>query len=334
MAEIYSQLPFPELGALTGQARAILEGEPIFGLRSTLYPYQQRSVAAMLHKEFPSQSIPDPAYIQVKGVEPGGEMFYLQPTTLELLRHCPRTSTVRGGVLCEELGETYLPISLFCILIGLGTGKTVMTLSLILSTIDQLPAPPEAHQTAIPVLTPIALKFFPSELYSEARKIAPTSSQGAKDEQLGVPPLLETMVHYVRINSENVGLQPAEEELREARLWEPIMANTPFYFQPYTKATDRNRPLRATRAQPPPVLTYISPATLVLVPQNLLGQWENEINKHCTPQIPQRVLVIQKEVRIPSPKQLASDYIVRGFRGSLQTCELKFLLDYIDDTRA
>lgn len=198
-----------------------------------------------------------------------------------------------------------------------------MTLSLILSTVDQLPTPPEVLETATPVLTPIALKFFLSEPYSDARKSAAINRRGAKDEQLGVPSLLETMIHYVRINSESVGLQPAEEELREARLWEPIMANTPFYFRRDVKTTNRKRPLRITGAKSPPVLTYLSPATLVLVPQNLLGQWENEINKHCTAQIPQRVLIIQKDVKIPSPKQLASDYIVRGFRGDLQTDELK-----------
>jgi hypothetical protein len=82
----------------------MLEGGPIFGLRSTLHPYQRTSVAAMLLKEFPSQSVPDPAYIQVKGVGPGGGVFYLQPATLEVLRYYPRTSTVRGGILCEELG--------------------------------------------------------------------------------------------------------------------------------------------------------------------------------------------------------------------------------------
>ena len=186
-----------------------------------------------------------------------------------------------------------------------------MTLSLILLTADQLPVPPETLEVATPILTPIALKFFPSEPYGDARKVA--GRQETKDMPLGVPSLLETMVHYVRVNSENVGLQPAEEELREARLWEPIMANTPFYFQRNPKVVDRRRPLRATRPRSPPVLTYLSPATLVLVPQNLLGQWENEIYKHCTTQIPPRVLVIQKEVVIPPPKQLASDYIVRGF---------------------
>ena len=107
MAEIYSELPSPALDELTDEAREILEGGPIFGLRSTLHPYQRTSVAAMLLKEFPPQSIPDPAYIPVRGVGPGGGIFYLQPATLEVLRYYPRTSTVRGGILCEELGMAY-----------------------------------------------------------------------------------------------------------------------------------------------------------------------------------------------------------------------------------
>lgn len=111
MAEIYSDLPSPEIDELTDEARTILEGGPIFGLRSTLHPYQRTSVATMLLKESPSQSILDPAYIQVRGAVPGGEVFYLQPTTLEVLQCCPRTSTVRGGILCEELGATRSPFS-------------------------------------------------------------------------------------------------------------------------------------------------------------------------------------------------------------------------------
>jgi len=112
MAEIYGELPSPELDELTDQAREVLEGATIFGLRSTLHPYQRTSVAAMLLKELPSQSIPDPVYIKVRGVEPDGEIFYLQPVTLEVLRYCPRTSTVRGGILCEELGKTCPQFSL------------------------------------------------------------------------------------------------------------------------------------------------------------------------------------------------------------------------------
>ena len=105
MAEIYSELPTPVLNGLTDQAREILEGAPIFGLHSTLHPYQRTSVATMLLKESPSRPIPDPAYIQVSGIGVNGKVFYLQPSTLEILQGCPRTSTVRGGILCEELGK-------------------------------------------------------------------------------------------------------------------------------------------------------------------------------------------------------------------------------------
>jgi len=187
-----------------------------------------------------------------------------------------------------------------------------MTLSLILSTAAQLPTPPETVEALTPTLTPIAFKLFTSGPCSEARKLTELDRGKTKDQHMEVPSLLETMVHYIRINSESIGLQSAEEELRAAGLWGPIMANTPFYFHQTGKTADHKRTLRA-RAQPAPVVTYLSPATLVVVPQNLLGQWANEINKHCTAQIPQRVLVIQKEIKIPSPKQLASDYIVRRF---------------------
>ena len=105
MAEIYGELPSPELDELTDQTREILEGAPIFGLRSVLHPYQRTSVVAMLQKESPSQSVPDPAYIKIRGVGSSGGTFYLQPATLEILQQCPRTSTVRGGILCEELGK-------------------------------------------------------------------------------------------------------------------------------------------------------------------------------------------------------------------------------------
>ena len=110
MAEIYSELPSPELDESTDQTLDILDGSPIFGLLSTLHPYQRASVAAMLLKESPSRYIHDPTYIQISGVGANEKPFYLQPTTLEILQDCPRTSTARGGILCEELGTTRPPI--------------------------------------------------------------------------------------------------------------------------------------------------------------------------------------------------------------------------------
>lgn len=77
-----------------------LEG---FGMRSSLYRYQRRSVAAMIQKELDLGSIPDPLFIPLSSMKK--ECFYLQPGTMEVLRGRPMVAPCRNGILCEELGE-------------------------------------------------------------------------------------------------------------------------------------------------------------------------------------------------------------------------------------
>jgi len=72
------------------------------GMRSTLYRYQRRSVAAMLQKELDTRDVPDPLFITVKDVD--DNVFYIQPGTMEILKERPMTTPCRGGILCEELG--------------------------------------------------------------------------------------------------------------------------------------------------------------------------------------------------------------------------------------
>jgi N12 class adenine-specific DNA methylase len=55
---------------------------------------------------------------------------------------------------------------------------------------------------------------------------------------------------------------------------------------------------------------YLTNATLIVIPVNLLSQWESEMNKHCDSQCFLRVLVLQKEVALPSAKIMASNYDV------------------------
>ena len=77
----------------------ILEG---LGIRSTLYRYQRRSVAAMLQRELDNRDVPDPLFIPLTTVDK--RMFFLQPGTMEVLQERPMTVPCRGGILCEELG--------------------------------------------------------------------------------------------------------------------------------------------------------------------------------------------------------------------------------------
>lgn len=73
-----------------------------FGMRSSLYRYQRRSVAWLIHKELDLRDIPDPLFTPLSCMEK--KEFYLQPGTMEVLRELPMVAASRGGILCEELG--------------------------------------------------------------------------------------------------------------------------------------------------------------------------------------------------------------------------------------
>lgn len=73
------------------------------GMRSCLYKYQRRSVAAMIQRELDQTDIPDPLFIPLQSMK--GETFYFQPGTMEILRERPTTQASQSGILCEELGR-------------------------------------------------------------------------------------------------------------------------------------------------------------------------------------------------------------------------------------
>lgn len=58
----------------------------------------------MIQKETCPAYIPDPLFISILGID--GREFYMQPSTMEILQERPMVQQNRGGVLCEELGES------------------------------------------------------------------------------------------------------------------------------------------------------------------------------------------------------------------------------------
>ncbi|KAJ8456942.1 hypothetical protein ONZ45_g18517 [Pleurotus djamor] len=161
LSQIYSQLPspVPSLEADAPQISLALldydfDVEHELGLRSKLYKYQRRTVAQLIQRESTTSPIPDPLYIPLRSDK--GDTFYFQPGTYEVLRECPRVVSTPGGILCEELG----------------TGKTVMILSLILASRYDPSTPEEALTDIRPVLTPVALRHFPSYPFDPARQRA------------------------------------------------------------------------------------------------------------------------------------------------------------------
>ncbi|KAG1728635.1 SNF2 family N-terminal domain-containing protein, partial [Suillus paluster] len=290
MAEIYSDLP-------SLVSSTIDVGQEIRGLRSALYEYQRQSVAVMIEKELSNQPVQDPLYIPISSMD--GKCFYFQPSTLSAARECPTVARCKGGILCEELG----------------TGKTVMILGLVLATVDQLPQPEESLLDYRPIMSPLAYRTFPADEYLQARRRAGTHKSSTLDAAR-VPSLVEILLHRIRTWGDRVDVRPYEEQLEASNLWQLLQANTPFYHHYPVKS-----PMRALghsrtrdRASEYPRLMYLTTATLVVVPVNLLGQWDREILKHCRSTL--RHLIIRRTTQIPSARVLASDYDVRFRRES------------------
>lgn len=201
-----------------------------------------------------------------------------------------------------------------------------MILALILATIHQLSTPEPSITDDRPVLTPISLRHFPSSECASARSKAffrcdkhVCSIKGAR-----VPSLVELLLHRKRtapddrIHDTSTYLGAVREEKRQhwaTRVEEIPQAqllklNNPFYYHYPEIPLGVERSPR-TRAGVGPRMVYITSATLIIVPSNLLSQWDREIYKHC--EYPLRVLIMRSGSQMPDASLLASDYDVRYF---------------------
>lgn len=196
-----------------------------------------------------------------------------------------------------------------------GTGKTVMILSLIVATRNQITSPEPTILDVCPIMTPLAFRHFPSEVYASTRKQVLHNSP---PEPTTVPSLVELMLHKARTTPNCVippditskrssRLAEKEEEVDILPVGEMLRANVPFYFQHLVEPSNRERAQRRNKDTRPRIM-YLTSATLVIVPANLLSQWDREIIKHCD--VPLRVLILRAKTPVPSVQSLATDYDV------------------------
>ncbi|KAG6849539.1 hypothetical protein H0H93_007627 [Arthromyces matolae] len=321
LGEIYGDLRSPSPSVTIGHditTRLLDLSDDLdgLGMRSRLYHYQRRSVAAMLQRELDPSDIPDPLYVALQTVT--GESFYLQPGTMEILREQPITTPGRSGILCEELG----------------TGKTVMILALVLATIQHISTPEPHHMHHRPILTPLSFRHFPSpecmaarEPFLRNKKFRP---EGAK-----VPSLVELLIHHRRTNPDTkvhdtataIGAardaarlhwEAKVEDIPQANL---LKLNVPFYHH-YPDDPDYFERSPRKNAETGPRVIYLTSATLIIVPANLLSQWDREIHKHC--EYPLRVLTLRSGTPMPKATSLATDYDIILMTYKRFTAENKF----------
>ncbi|KAJ7772955.1 SNF2 family N-terminal domain-containing protein [Mycena maculata] len=305
--KIYETLPSPQppkpsdSTPVTQRLLDFSDGLDTLGLRSTLRKYQRRSVAAMVQKEMHLCDVPDPLFVPVDGLSkwssPAFPTMWLQPGTMELRLECPRVAPCRGGILCEELG----------------TGKTVIILALVMSTLRQISEPAPAILDMRPVLTPLAFRHFLSSEFGMAR----THNEGKDDPSTPphVPRLVELLLH--RMATKPLTFIPESSAKHYAALQKevdnlnhyagPRKDNIPFYLD-YQNEPKFGADERCSR-QPKqgPRLLYLTSATLIIVPINLLMQWETACSVHCDDSL--RVCVLRsREQQMPPARELASQY--------------------------
>ncbi|KIP07794.1 hypothetical protein PHLGIDRAFT_405997 [Phlebiopsis gigantea 11061_1 CR5-6] len=297
LAEIYNTLPSPRVQEDKSLhehpiIRHVLTGGPIPGLQTILYKYQRNTVAAMIQRELSPGFMPDPVYVPIVGVN--SVTFFLQPATMEILRDRPSQSQMPGGILCEELG----------------TGKTVMTLALIMATMDQLSSPEESILDPPPVLTPLSFRYSSSPVHVAARKKIPQRYKkwpGAPSSRPRFLSLVEHALDVARLKPGPANVRKQKDVLKDRHLWTAYKRNTPFYHKFEDIPLEVNRPSRQARGGKGPKTMYLTAGTLVVVPPNLMNQWASEMNKHCDESL-NRFIATDKE--LPPAELLALNDVV------------------------
>ena len=179
-----------------------------------------------------------------------------------------------------------------------------MILSLILATLNDLPELPESIHEPLEVYTPLSYFHFPWAGRGSVQLLHTPPNRLRRT----IPSLVELCLHKTRAHGCEL-TSDHEEELDRRQLLLPMMNNVPFYLirdgpsdltDVYSK---RRQPKLRYRTM------FLSTATLIVVPENLITQWSNEIMKHC--RIPLRVLMVSSKTKLPKPHELASNFDVR-----------------------
>ena len=181
---------------------------------------------------------------------------------------------------------------------------------------NQISAPEESIVDDRPVMTPLSFRHFPSAEYATSRK---KFDRGNHQHEISrVPSLVELMLHRSRTapfcdipksysSTQYRRLTKIEDEVNTLPLGKMLRKNVPFYHHYLGDPSIRERSPR-NRCDRGPKVMYLTSATLVVVPANLLSQWDREITKHCS--TPLRVLMLRTKTKMPSVKSLATDFDV------------------------
>ncbi|KAF9302757.1 hypothetical protein BGZ74_004881 [Mortierella antarctica] len=287
LIDIYSEMPSPSptpdtINPLSNKVDkatqrlldSIVDLDAPDGMRTRLYDYQKKSIWKMLKRELCPGYILDPCLIPMKDMENNDYYIDYSDTGLGIYRTPTKWDDVRGGILCEDMG----------------TGKTCICIALILHTRHQFSMAPPFTQ-----------------LYSELAPFVPSVDvDGVSDifPRLVLPPLspIPTLKDLAAASIKIHGIEYRRfEENISASAFE-LLEEYPVFYHHTNNIQIRNSRVKSHN----PIEIYLSSATLVIVPANLVDQWCNEINKHTRDFALKLLVLTSNDKSIPEPKILAS----------------------------
>jgi len=245
LLELFNNIPSPDPSPEAIPDPEVLDAmynildSNVDGLTSTLYHYQRRSAALMLQRESTSEQVVDPRLVQVRDQE--GGKWYVDRAAGVVLKEPRFYDGIKGGILAEEMGS----------------GKTIICLSLILATKHLYALAPELYRGGnVPVRKEVG-----SLLDMAASAITRNS----------VPwlPIFTAAETHQGLDFQNCV--------------KALERNPGVYFVPPVEPRRSGRRSAMETQQTvalPDTRIYLSKANLVVVPNNLVQQWQEEIKKH------------------------------------------------------
>lgn len=301
---------------------ALADGAP--GVTTELFEYQRATLAKMLARELAPQQIVLPSFIR--------RSTSLVPTARDVFvstdgRICLEPATVReprGGILAEDMG----------------VGKTLITLALVLSTLSELPRLDgtstyldESSPSPAPyLLTRLSTEFpFASEMAEErkTRRRLPTllpgvvldakeqlaydqalHRQSAEDSLLTTlpfPSLRSIMLNHVKTAAVAqrypYPTEDPDSPLPQA-MFDELQATPPFYrLLPSANQEDSREGRRGTLK---PRHIVVAATTLIVVPTDLVRQWEAQISEHVAPGVLRTLVLRTSKDKFRSAAEMAT----------------------------
>lgn len=273
LLEMFNRIPPPQpQAALVGNEmyQDIMDSlatSKIRGLKSTLYAYQSQSAAVMLQRELSPGRVLDPRLLPI--ADQAGRTWFYDDVTGEVLRQARYYDGVSGGILAEEMG----------------TGKTLICLSLILAT-----------------------RAFPAEMPEVCRgNTDGTGGPGVRRPRIGS--LADMAAAVVTRQSVPWKLffegEAGAETGAEYRTCIDAIKRNPAQYRVLDQLDTWREPCRTPRHAPQKPVerapVTLSSCSLVIVPANLVRQWEQEIDKHTAGL---RVLVVAGKRPVPTAAEI------------------------------